>query len=400
MAFTGELEHLPIVDVIQLMNSTRKTGVLSVKGRKGESQLVFKDGYIVSASHLNNSVRIGGLLVDMGLISPEQLEQGLQKQQHDGADRRPLAITLIELGLLSEKDAYKGLQQLIEMTVVEILTWKTGRFTLDYLTDVVDSDFRYYPEKMSHEININTQSILMDALRIFDEKKRDGLIEDEPDVAPAAEAVAEEIISVDDLGLAEMDELSTTLPHAFSAAAPFDPVLFQLEKLQLLAPDLAEPARKKIAGFLAKQTLHPEAETKLVDLPQLFIVGADNLLVYALETVTSFKGGCLTTAVSGTEVEAAVKSAMLTDSRVRVVFDAPAINGTAQQESMTAARNGLCRRHPALVCIQLVAAEGLLFSLDAYRNGVRAVIARPSPAAGNFADEFIALLEFLPTYLL
>ena len=95
MSFTGELEHLPIVDVIQLLNSSRKSGLLTVKGRKGESQLVFKDGYIVSASHLNNSVRIGKLLVDTGKISQEQLEQGLKKQQLDGAARKPLAITLI-----------------------------------------------------------------------------------------------------------------------------------------------------------------------------------------------------------------------------------------------------------------------------------------------------------------
>ena len=43
MSFTGDLEQLPIVDVVQLMNSTRKSGILSVEGRKGESQLVFKD---------------------------------------------------------------------------------------------------------------------------------------------------------------------------------------------------------------------------------------------------------------------------------------------------------------------------------------------------------------------
>ena len=46
MSFTGDLEHLSIVDVIQLLHATRKSGTLVVQGRKGESQLVFKDGYI------------------------------------------------------------------------------------------------------------------------------------------------------------------------------------------------------------------------------------------------------------------------------------------------------------------------------------------------------------------
>jgi hypothetical protein len=402
MAFTGDLEHLPIVDVIQLLNSTRKTGVLSVKGRKGESQLVFKDGYIVSASHLNNSVRIGQVYVDKGMISSEQLEQALQRQQQDGENRRPLAITLIEMGILTENDAYKGLQHLIEMTVVEILTWKSGKFTLDHLTDVIDCDFKYYPEKMNHEINVNTQSILMDALRIFDEKKRDGLIEDEPEEPAAAELPPEEIISVDDLGLSEMDQLATSLPHAFSAVAPFDPLNFQRTKLQTIAPALSDDVREKIAGFLAKRTLPPEAEQNREGaLPKIVLAGSDSLLAHALETAAKYDGICLTAAGSGEEVEALVDRAMLNGGRVRLVFDAPSVGGAAYRESMAAARKKLCSGYPGITCIQLVSAEALSFSLEAYRCGVRAVMPRPSLEArpDSFVEDFIALVEFLPSYL-
>ena len=41
MSFDGDLEHLPIVDVIQLLHSTGKSGTLTLKSPKGESQLVF-----------------------------------------------------------------------------------------------------------------------------------------------------------------------------------------------------------------------------------------------------------------------------------------------------------------------------------------------------------------------
>ena len=174
MAFTGDLEHLPIVDVIQLLHSTRKSGILRVKSRKGESQLVFKDGYMVSANHLNNTVRIGTVLTDLKIITPELLNQALQEQKIAGDERKPLVITLIEKGLVKEADAYKGLEQLIEMTIVEMLTWKKGTFTLDVLPPKVADEYRYYPEKMKDEINLDTQSILMDSLRIFDEKIRDG----------------------------------------------------------------------------------------------------------------------------------------------------------------------------------------------------------------------------------
>ncbi len=178
ISFAGNLEHLPIVDVMQLLHQTRKSGILRVKGRKGESQLVFKGGYVVSANHLNNRIRIGKILVDLNIITPEILDKALQVQGRAGAGRKPLIVTLVDQGLVNEKDAYRALEHLIEMAVVEILTWKRGSFTLEVLPTSVN-DFRFYPGKLTSEINVDTQSALMDALRIFDEKRRDGELADE-----------------------------------------------------------------------------------------------------------------------------------------------------------------------------------------------------------------------------
>ncbi|HEY6839407.1 MAG TPA: DUF4388 domain-containing protein, partial [Geobacteraceae bacterium] len=114
-SFTGELEHLPIVDVIQLLRWSKKSGILRVAGRKGESQLVFKDGCIVSANHLNGSVRIGKILVDLRIISKATLAQALQAQLRAGKERKPLIVTLIEKGAVKEADAYRGLEHLIEL---------------------------------------------------------------------------------------------------------------------------------------------------------------------------------------------------------------------------------------------------------------------------------------------
>lgn len=186
ISFTGNLEYLPIVDIMQLLHQSRKSGILRVTGRKGESRLVFKDGYMVSANHLNNSIRIGRVLVDLGIISPEILEDFLQIQATAGASRKPLIVTLIDHGVVSEKDAYRGLEHLIELAVVEILTWKKGSFTFEILP-ASTSDFSFYPEKLIREINVDTQGVLMDALRIFDEKMRDGELNDEE---PEDEAIA------------------------------------------------------------------------------------------------------------------------------------------------------------------------------------------------------------------
>jgi hypothetical protein len=402
MSFTGDLEHLPIVDLIQLMNSTRKTGVLTVNGRKGESQLIFKEGYIVSANHLNNSVRIGDMLIARGVITPDQLEQALQKQQLDGADRKPLAITMIEMGALGESDAFKALQSLIEMTVVEILTWKSGKFTLDHLKDAINCDFRYYPERMNHEININTQSILMDALRIFDERMRDGLIEDEPEETFVPSEVPEDLISADDLGLGEIDAIAAPLPQPFKGAAPFNPLNFQLEKLQSLAPELSSAEKMQIATFLADKTTAPETDqcTDSVQ-PKLVLAGTDSLLAHALETVAKAGGVSVAVARSNEEIEQIVESIRQNGGRARVVFDTPQCIDPPLQNEIIDARAKLCSRYPGLPCIQLTTGDSLDFALDAYRCGIRAVMPRPSLEThpGSFAGDFIKLVAFLPSYL-
>jgi Domain of unknown function (DUF4388) len=189
VSFTGDLEYLPIVDVVQLLHATRKSGILRLKSRKGESSLVFKDGSIVSANHLNDSVRIGTILVERNILTPEVLDRALLEQKRAGAERKPLIITLVDKGLVKEEDAYRGLEYLIEMTLVEILTWKKGTFTMGVLPHAIDDEYRYYPGKMHREISVDAQGVLMDALCLFDEKMRDGKLptDDMPGDRPASD---------------------------------------------------------------------------------------------------------------------------------------------------------------------------------------------------------------------
>jgi len=127
MAFSGDLEHLSIVDVIQLLHTSRKSGSLVLTGRKGEISLAFHDGYIVGAKHCDDATRIGSILTEAGIVTQEAVDKALELQKNAGDRRKPLVATMVESGLVNKDDAYRGLQTLIEMTIVEILTWKKGR---------------------------------------------------------------------------------------------------------------------------------------------------------------------------------------------------------------------------------------------------------------------------------
>ena len=96
MPLTGELENLPIVDVVQLIHSTRKSGILTVYSRRGEGQLIFNNGYIVSAIHSNEDLKIGKILLEKEIISESELNQALSTQQAYGDNAPPLISILHE----------------------------------------------------------------------------------------------------------------------------------------------------------------------------------------------------------------------------------------------------------------------------------------------------------------
>lgn len=178
MSLNGDLEHFPIIDVIQLLHGSRKTGVFRLFSEKGESQLVFHDGDLVSANFLNNRVRIGQVLVSSGAITEEQLSEALEIQARAGDDRKPLVITMLEHNMVDETTAYSCIESLIEMTIVEVLTWKEGRFSLDIAKGNSTNGYHFSRTKFPQRILLNSQGILMESLRIFDEKMRDGTMDE------------------------------------------------------------------------------------------------------------------------------------------------------------------------------------------------------------------------------
>ena len=225
MAFSGDLEHLSIVDVIQLLHSTRKTGTLKVEGRKGDISVAFNDGYIVGASHYSKGALIGTILLEAGVIDAETLQKALDIQNQAGEARKPLVATLLENGLADRDAAYRGLETLIELAIVEILTWTKGNFALQVDEILICDEFRYFPDKLDQEFTLPTEHVLMDALRIFDEKMRDGLLhmEEEPQTTPPPEqSESSTLVSADDLGLGDLDTVKRKLP-AFHEALKDQP---------------------------------------------------------------------------------------------------------------------------------------------------------------------------------
>jgi hypothetical protein len=401
MSFTGDLEHLSIVDVVQLLHATRKSGTLTVTGRKGAAQLVFSDGFIVSANHFDDRLRIGAILVGAGALAEAELGKALAEQKSAGAGRRPLIATLIETGRVKKADAFRGLEALIELTIVDILTWKSGSFTLDVGAVSVADEYRYFPENLREDLHFNTENVLMEALRIYDEKKRDGQIQeaepaadeaaaaapaaataDAADVVPLAEE-AEVSLSPDDLGLADVDRLERRIPGVFAPIEDRPRVSPHRAALREAAPGLPEEEIEELARFLESP---PPRANPPGGLPvAVILLGADALLAHCLAAVCHHDGLAL---FATTDPEDVLPFAEHQRGKGRVPILA------LDCEELAAA--GLPRqRHPHLGTLELVAAGQPLAADEA---GIRAVLARPTRSGrpGTFAPELVRFLTAFP----
>ncbi len=191
MAFEGSLEDLAITDVIQLLHVSRKTGILRLSGSVGETCITFSQGDIVGANHPAPEVNIGLILVEMNLVVEDDIQAALQQQKVAGENRKPLVTTLVEMNRLQPDQGWQALERLIERTVLEVVSWKKGIFSFEVGQIVISDDFRHFPEGMAPKISLDTQSLLMDAIRILDERNRvqpesvvASMLEPTPEISP------------------------------------------------------------------------------------------------------------------------------------------------------------------------------------------------------------------------
>lgn len=413
MPLTGELEHLPIVDVIQLIHSTRKSGTLNVYSRKGEGQLVFNNGYIVGATHSNENLRIGQILCEFKIISQEELEQALRIQKNFGSERKPLIATLLDHCGLPKESAFRALETLIELTVVEMISWTRGIFSLDVDKINISDDYRYLPTQLQ-EINLDTQMVLMDALRIFDEKVHAGEIvlvdeplEEMPDLqteqAETHEEDAEEeiVLSEDILGLADLDKIERKKPQIFKSLEAFDPAEIHRQLINTTIPGLNDTEQNELANFLAKVSkfLSIDDEDGGASTAQAVIIyTCDEFIQHAIMTVCKKEGILVFVTAQSKELDNLINRSLNRALDPILVFGCPDENVDGfSKEQILEIRSLKKALYPEVSIVQLASSLDYTFSLQSLNDGIRAVL--PKPFITERRETFVAdMINFLNTF--
>ncbi len=158
MGLTGNLKTVSFSDVLQLLSTGKKTGILTVATGSRNKEIAFQEGSIIFASSVNsNEDLLGNLLLKLGKISKKDLERAISLHKSSG---RALGATLIDMQLFDKEEVAQCLRMQIEEIVYNLFSWVEGEFSF--------AEGRA-PENSAFTVNLSTMNIIMEGTRRIDE---------------------------------------------------------------------------------------------------------------------------------------------------------------------------------------------------------------------------------------
>ncbi|MBE9503666.1 MAG: hypothetical protein IME96_05775, partial [Proteobacteria bacterium] len=282
----------------------------------------------------------------------------------------------------------------------------------------------YTISDMSQEISLDTQMVLMDALCIFDEKQRDGEVaqdEDEelsldnewtdeeevPKEETAEGTVKATILSEDDLGLADLDQIERKIPEVFKGLQAFDPADIHRQILDDTLGDFSKEEREELVTFLSKYSCNSGSEQDAAkpggqQSQAVILFSRDEFIKHAIMTVCNKEGAFVFDTGDKVDLYEKVEHCVSNKIRPVLVFDGPdESKGGLSSKELADLRKEEKEKYPHISTVQLLSFSDYSFSLKSFHDGVRTVFPKPSKETQKetFIDDSIKFLEAFQSYI-
>ncbi|MFH1893037.1 MAG: DUF4388 domain-containing protein [Candidatus Zixiibacteriota bacterium] len=158
MSFTGNLKTVAFPDILQLLSTGKKTGILSITKGAAQKEVCFKAGNIIYATSRGaEEDYLGGLLLRRGRIVKADLDRALHMHKTTG---KRLGQVLVDMGLFSREEITDCLKLQVEEIVYNLFSWESGEF--------IFSEGKL-PTVKDILVELQTVSLIMEGTRRIDE---------------------------------------------------------------------------------------------------------------------------------------------------------------------------------------------------------------------------------------
>lgn len=156
-AFQGRLEDFGLVDLLQAMSLDNQSGALHLHTDQGGVGIVYFDhGAIVGAQeHDREALTLGNVLQQLQFASQQQMDYVFNMQTQDALGKR-IGERLVELNIISPQQLERALRTQALWTIRELSLWTEGAYEF------------HKGEQMPHDAvapRIETTTAVMEALR-------------------------------------------------------------------------------------------------------------------------------------------------------------------------------------------------------------------------------------------
>jgi hypothetical protein len=166
LAISGRLETLGVADVLEFLSFNRKSGKLTLSRREDQAILVLREGRILYAAAGGVRDTLGNILVRSQLIDEPTLLEALDRQVRAPHETR-LGTVLVEMGSVSPEDLEAVVREQAEAVIASLLGWQTGFFRFEPIDLELHGEIQVDASDLLSSRGFSTEQILIGVAQRF-----------------------------------------------------------------------------------------------------------------------------------------------------------------------------------------------------------------------------------------
>ena len=122
---TGDLRNTPLTELLEQITGSGATGTLALRHDNVVKAIYIDKGELVFATSTHKNDRLGEMLVRHGVISQSALTATTKVMRETGKRE---GETLVEMGILAPKALFEGLKLQVEEILISTFLWDSAEF--------------------------------------------------------------------------------------------------------------------------------------------------------------------------------------------------------------------------------------------------------------------------------
>ncbi len=122
---SGKIDFLSIAGIIKGLCLSRSSGELQLSHGSTEKKVFFKSGAIIFATSNLDDDRLGDTLLRHKIISQTQFDDAFRQVASTGKKQ---GIVLVQMGILTPKELFQGLNLQVRSIILSLFSWETGQY--------------------------------------------------------------------------------------------------------------------------------------------------------------------------------------------------------------------------------------------------------------------------------